>query len=40
MFVSQHLDYLSLQALLFRHATMNAADQIRLLFYHTRRLSD
>ena len=36
-----HVDYLSLQALLFKHTTLGFAGQIRLFFFrHTRRIAD
>ena len=35
-----HIDYLSLQALLFKQTTLGFAGQIRLLFRHSRRITD
>ena len=35
-----HIDYLSLQALLFKQTTLGFAGQIRIFFRHTRRIAD
>ena len=35
-----HIDYLSLQALLFKQTSLSFAGQIRLFFRHTRRIAD
>jgi len=34
------VEYLSLQALLFKHATLGLAGQVGVIFYHSRRVSD
>ena len=36
----EHLDYLSVQALMFKHASLGAVAQVRLMFHNTRRLTD
>jgi hypothetical protein len=36
----EHLDYLSMQALMFKHASLGAAAQVRLMFHNTRRLTE
>ena len=38
--LEQHIDYLSLQALLFADASLNVFQQTRLFFEHTKRLAD
>ena len=38
--LEEHIDYLSLQALLFQDGTLNVFQQTRMFFAHTKRLSD
>ena len=36
----QHIDYLSLQALLYKSAAMSVAQQVRIILAHSKRLAD
>ncbi len=39
-FLEDHIDYLGIQALLFKRTSMGFVAQLRVYFAHTRRIAD